>query len=287
MFSTNTILNKYKIEHELGKGKFGIVYKGINLKTHEYIAIKTESSYVDVKILKHEATILNHLYRNGCRCMPSVFWFGIYENYTCLIMNYYKCSLDSYMKSNEMNDIKINKMIAKMIEIVENIHSHYVVHRDIKPHNFMIGSDGELYLIDFGLATIYVDDNKKHIAEKKEKKEYIIGTPKYISYNIHDGCDPVRRDDLISIGYIYLIMKITIIPWDILHYMDDKSTNSSYDEMHVLNSKNQFRKNEKNWNKLSVLCSRIGDKIYNYMDYCYKLKFNNNPNYDGLKKLFI
>lgn len=287
MFSNNIILNKYKIECELGKGKFGIVYKGINLKTDEYIAIKTEASYVDVKILKHEATILNHLYRNGCRCMPSVFWFGIYENYTCLIMNYYKCSLDNYIKFNEMNDVKINKMTAKMIEIVENIHSHYVVHRDIKPHNFMIGNDGDLYLIDFGLATIYVDDNKKHIVEKKDKKEYIIGTPKYISYNIHDGCEPVRRDDLISIGYIHLIMKITILPWDILHYIDDNQNNKNYDEMHVLNSKNQFRKNEKSWNKISVLCYRIGDKIYNFMDYCYKLKFNNNPNYDGLKKLFI
>ena len=50
---------KYNIEKLLGQGKFGIVYKGRNIKTDEEVAIKTENRDIDsiYKILKYETTI--------------------------------------------------------------------------------------------------------------------------------------------------------------------------------------------------------------------------------------
>ena len=96
---TETILNsKYKIENILGKGKFGIVYKGSHLKTKKELAIKEEYSENVVKILKHETTILNYLLTHGCKSIPSVYWYGIYNHSTYLVMTYYPCSLYDFLE---------------------------------------------------------------------------------------------------------------------------------------------------------------------------------------------
>ena len=63
-------------------------------------------------------------------------------------MTYYSCSLDDYSKQHDLTKKQLNLFMAKSIELLENIHRHYVVHRDIKPHNFMIGVDKDLYIIN-------------------------------------------------------------------------------------------------------------------------------------------
>jgi len=233
------INNKYKIEEILGEGKFGKVYKGCILKSGEKVAIKMENINVPVRILKHETTIINHLYNNGCRCIPYIYWYGIHNNFTCLIMSYYRFSLDKYIRTIEITNKKINNIMVKTIELIESIHKHFIIHRDIKPQNFMLGENKELYLIDFGLANTYTDESNKHISNNL--REYIIGTPRFMSYNIHEGNEPSRRDDLISIGYMYLYFYFNNLSWDIHSPIHD----DNYCELHILNKKNIFRKDKK------------------------------------------
>lgn len=285
------INNKYRIDEMIGKGQFGTVYKGTLLKDYRPIAIKMESQNAPVRILKHETTILNHLYRNGCRCIPVVYWFGIYYSNSCLIMNYYKCSLGDYKKMHPTME-KIDVIMAKLIELLENIHKHYVVHRDIKPDNFMLDEDNELHMIDFGMASIYTDNNQ-HIPYLKGSREYVMGSHRFMSYHIHNGDEPVRRDDLISIGYIYLFFKLNELPWDNNNMQTDdyihvtEKEMSLYSELHILNYKNKIRKRKKEWLNVSPIASMCNNKIYRYLEYCYQLSFDETPNYDGLKQLFI
>lgn len=286
------ILNKYKILSEIGKGKFGVVYKGLHLRTHQEIAIKSEPTNAAVRILKHETTILNYLYKNGCRNIPFIFWFGLHNNITYLIMSYYTCSLYDYFrrmddknkqKDEETNIQKLHYYMTKIMEIIENIHCQFVVHRDIKPQNFMLDENENLFLIDFGLASIYVDENKKHIPCNETKKECILGTPKYISYYVHEGYEPVRRDDLISLGYMYIYLFQGSLPWEYPPIYGE----TEYPEIHILNEKNQFIKNKKKWENMMALCSPINEKIGRYMEYCYRLQFNSHPEYRGLQSLFL
>ena len=67
-----------------------------------------ESQETNIRILKHETTILNHLYRNGCRCIPMVYWFGVHFENTCLIMNFYK---DSVQMSKEVDFYKLGRSV--------------------------------------------------------------------------------------------------------------------------------------------------------------------------------
>jgi serine/threonine protein kinase len=86
--------------------------------------------------------------------------------------------------------------MLQSLDILETIHNSFVLHRDIKPQNFMI-REGELFLIDFGLATFYIDENGEDIPNTCSQTT-VIGTPKYLSINIHNGNDFSVHDDFIS-----------------------------------------------------------------------------------------
>lgn len=270
------IKNRYKILHKIGNGKFGTVYKGINTNTNDFIAIKTEPKNSTLKLLKNETAILKYLHEQGSRCIPIIYWFGIHENNTCLVFSYYETSLDQYIlslsKEDENLQNKYNKIMNTAINILESIHKHYVLHRDIKPQNFMI-KNGELFLIDFGLATFSIDGNGEQI-QNTGSQTTIIGTPKFMSIHIHNGSSYSNRDDMISLGYIYLWMVLRELPWEQKYYYHyDHAIEDENKHDHDLLDLNHpyylFQKEEKSWNKLENLCSTTDKNIYNYLNYYY------------------
>ena len=180
-------------------------------------------------------------------------------------------------------------IFRSIIRIVENIHASGVVHRDIKPHNFMV-KNRELVLIDFGMATFYVDQNNRHIPELETPKQHLLGTQKYISINIHYGKEYTRRDDLISVGYVYLFLCNWLF-WDRVYISTDvimENTiciNDQYPETHISHPKNICFKMSKELSNIEKCLSEITDDnshlpILEYLRYVYALGFNQTPNYD-------
>lgn len=223
--NTEIILKKYQFIEKIGQGSFGVVYKGIILKTQEIIAIKTETRICKPSFLKNETVILNYLNKEKCKGVPLVYWYGLHkiegsEGIKCLIITFYQCSLTSIFRNirdteNNSKDVlnHILFIFSQMIEIVEAIHERMVIHRDVKPENFMY-SNKQIFLIDYGMADFFdpdlIDDNQK-------KNDYIIGTPNYVSVFVHSGMQPTRRDDLISLAYVflfyYLFLKRETLEW--------------------------------------------------------------------------
>jgi len=278
----NTIINKkYQIIEKIGKGKFGIVYKGTNLKTNEIIAIKTESRSSSIKLLKNETAILKYLYDHGSRSTPIIYWYGVDNLCIYLVMSFYEISLYDYSIKTPLSVEKLDKVMSVSIHILETIHTQFVIHRDIKPQNFMISNE-EIFLIDFGFATFYIDEHGEHLRNCENKN--IIGTPKYISYNLYHGVSPSRRDDLISLGYIYLYLYCKELPWDEMKIEINKD---NYAEIEILHPKNQQRKILKSWENIEAICLQINQKIHKYLNYCYNLRYDSLPDYTELKNLFI
>lgn len=103
-----------------------------------------------------------------------------------------------------------------MLLRIENLHGKNLLHRDLKPDNFLVGihehQKGLLYLIDLGLAKSYIDPlSKEHISYKGFKS--LIGTLRYASVNTHLGFEQSRRDDLESIGYLLVYFMKGRLPW--------------------------------------------------------------------------
>lgn len=287
MNNLTKIAKKYCIEKAIGSGKFGEVYKGINDKTGEQVAIKLESPGTSMKLIKHETTILKYLYDHGCRNIPMVYWFGIWNHYSVLVMPFLEGSLYDKIKSvhKENKVVPIEKIYAIMvsaIDIIMAVHKNYIIHRDIKPQNFML-KNGELYLIDFGLATFYIDDQREHV-KNTQSGQFILGTPKYVSYNIFNGDTPSRRDDLISLGYIFIWIACGELSWD--NIIDDGSQSEIKEEGNLMHNKNRQRKILKSWENVKSICEKIDQTLFNYLNYFYNLRHEEEPNYSAIRELF-
>jgi casein kinase 1 len=274
---------RYQVLSKLGNGKFGIVFQARNTTTNETVAIKTEQVDTPAKVLKNETTLLKYLYDQGCRYSPIVYWYGVSLNTTCLVFSYYKMTLYDYLHVSAVDDQRKDEIMRTCVVILEEIHKHYVIHRDIKPQNFMI-RNGELFLIDFGLATFYIDPSGDHTPDIIS--EQLVGTPKYISFNVHCGHTASRRDDLISLGYMLFWMYFGELPWETSGLDEIEFAPHNYNDGHVLHPLNFYRKDRKSWYMLENL-SKNNKKLHRYLDYCYRIEYEGSPLYGELEKIFV
>lgn len=242
--------HKYECTKFLGKGKFGKVYVAIHRKTQHTFAMKTESLDSPMNMLKHETTILYYLSRHFCKHVPRVHWYGVTDHGTTLVMTYYEQSLYDAMQTKRFSLDHISKIWKLCLDILFSIHRECVIHRDIKPQNFML-KNGELFLIDFGLAT-FIDNSKEEI----KKKEHVLGTPKYMSIFVQSGSEPHKRDDLISLGYIVLEMAMGQLPWSNVN-ISTSFEPSTHPNTHILHPLHQEYVKEKSWERMETAFSSI------------------------------
>jgi len=266
------INKKYEVLSKIGKGQFGHVFGGKNTKTGEHVAIKMEILDSSLKLLKHETTLLNYLCSKGVKYIPFVYWYGIFLKNPTLVMPLYEQSLDEWLLQNVISKKRASEIANKMVEILDAVHKQCIIHRDIKPQNFMWKA-GNIYLIDFGLSTVYVDEHNQHIMSKNENMS-ILGTPKFVSIHVHNGVDASRRDDLISVAYIYMYMQENQhIPWE--NVQDQVETEPKYAENHILYYKNQIRKQKK---------MEVQGPLLNYL---YNLNYTETPDYGKIAELLL
>ena len=271
------INNTFKLIETIGNGNFGKVYVANNIRTHEKVAIKMESENNPNNLIKREASILNYLYRNNVNCIPKLYYYGVTDKSSCIILTLFSCNLLEYVKNNNMTNDDLYILMSNCIKNLQKIHDKNVLHRDIKPQNFMIHNN-DIYLIDFGFAYFYKDENGIH--DNKETKN-IIGSVRYTSYFNHIGEPSSRRDDLLSLGYMFLFLLEDYLIWDTTNITFPQT---NYEITSIYHPKNEYIKNKKT---LSTLKSFCNNKMISYFNHIYNLKTTSEPNYDYLINLFL
>jgi len=254
------ISNKYEVLEKIGQGCFGQIYKGRNIRTGENVAIKVEPIVNQTKLLKNETKIYQYLAQG--QGIPQVKWFGVDAKNNYMVVTLLGDSLSDVVKKKGAFSLEdVLKIGKQLLERLQYVHKMGLIHRDVKPDNFLMGKDNVIFLIDFGLCKNYVV-SEKHIENKCLSK--IMGTPSFISVNVHNLNQPSRRDDLESMVYVLLYLY-----FGDLHWMDCRDLDE------IKTKKIELIENDK-----------IPKIIRDILFYTRGLDYDENPNYKCILKLF-
>ena len=267
------LFKKYKVKKKLGEGAFGNVYLGQAISNNAYVAIKTELRKIIKPILESEAFLLYSIAGPG---IPEVKSFGKTKKYNILVEPLLGKSLfDIFAENHKSMSLSDACLIGKqVIDRIQWVHSKYIVHRDIKPDNFLIGRNDPnvLYLIDFGLSKKYRSTTTgKHIRFGFTGK--LTGTVRFASCNALRGGEQSRRDDIESIGYMIIYFLKKRLPWQSI-------TGNKKMERYL-----KIYKMKKNIAP-EKLCEGLPHEMAEYINYAKNLEFEQEPDYKYLKKLF-
>ena len=266
------LFKKYLVIKKIDEGSFGSIYLSQNIQTKEKVAIKIENRKTENPLLEREAYILFYLQGPG---LPEIKTFGKTKDLFILIQNLLGPSLANLLdKHSIVFTIKDICMLSiQMIERLEYIHLKNYIHRDIKPHNFLMGIDDPdiLYLIDFGLSKKYRSKKGKHI--KFSINNNITGTPRYCSINGLRGAEQSRRDDLESLFYVIIYFFRGNLPWQNLKI---KSRQERFNRINYLKKNISYK----------ILCKNLPQELYNFGTYIKHLKFEEDPDYNFLRNCF-
>ena len=197
-------IGPYKIESLLTKGGMSLLYLGVHPETKETLAIKVLSpSYVThpeaaTRFLK-EAQII------GLASHPNIvklYGQGEWEGGLYIAMEFIRgISLTQFIIQHSFSLKKCIDIILQVAHALLHLHTNGVIHRDLKPENILITEDGEIKVIDFGIAQLHEE------AEPKAKRAQILGTPSYMS--------PEQREDPSKVTFSSDIYSLGVIAYEL------------------------------------------------------------------------
>jgi len=207
----STFAGRYQIVEKLGKGGMGKVYRVVDKKLDEEVALKLIEPEIafDRKTIERFSKELKFarkiIHKNVGRMYELMEDEGRY-----FITMEYVSGQDLKGLIRQTGQLTIGKSISIAKQVCEGLaeaHKLGVVHRDLKPHNIMIDKEGNARIMDFGIA-------RSLDAEGVTDAKVIIGTPKYMSPEQVEGEAADQRSDIYSLGIILYEMVTEKTPFD-------------------------------------------------------------------------
>ena len=165
-------LEKYEMKDKLGSGAAGEVYRAINKTTRVEVAIKRmllekqqrkDLIITEIQVMKdmHFASIVNYI-----ECY-------LYERELWIVMEYLEGgALTDIVLETVMDESQMATVTKECLLALDYLHSHNIIHRDVKSDNVLVGMRGEVKLTDFGFCAEVNAD---------EKRCTVVGTPYWMS----------------------------------------------------------------------------------------------------------
>lgn len=258
MYESGTrILDKYVLRECIGSGAFGEVWSADSVSTGEPVAVKMERIQGNpAPTLQYESRVLQLL--QGTLGIPKLRYFGRKDemNGIFMVTDLLGPSLETLATSPRLDlnehalkhppphhEEFISDIGRQMMQRLRSVHCRGMLHRDVKPDNFLFARTPELdlskraahqsapvpvpllHLIDFGMAKRI---RKEGVRDVPVPGFSLIGSARYASVFAHCGEPLGRRDDLISMMYsLIYVARGGALPWqnyeerDIYHIKDN------------------------------------------------------------------
>jgi serine/threonine protein kinase len=193
-----TLAARYEILDTLGEGGMGMVYRVRDRETSEILALKLLRPEIArdpamMERFKNEILLAHRItHKNVCR----IYDFNRVGDLAYFTMEYVDGeSLRAYLKrAGKLTPERTIDLARQIAAGLTEAHAQGVVHRDLKPENVMLGRDGLVKLLDFGIARALGSDTAT--------TRTIMGTPEYMAPEQSQGKPVDQRVDLYALGLI-------------------------------------------------------------------------------------
>lgn len=200
--SGQVLFARFRLERLLGKGAMGEVWLAQDTRLSQLIALKflPESTLGDKEALQGLAKETRRSRELTHPHIVRVHDFESDERTGAIAMEYVDGDSLASLRQGQPGGFfevrAISQWVRQLCEALDYAHVHaHIVHRDLKPANIMIGRQGDLKVMDFGISA--------SIADSESKRSMLVGvsgTPLYMSPQQRNGERPSERDDIYSLG---------------------------------------------------------------------------------------
>ena len=208
----DVVLSTYVIERQLGRGGMGAVYLGRDDVSGQRVAIKV----LPAALAKEQG--IRDRFVQEARALAALDHPGIVPLITFaqdgedrfLVMKYVSGrSLDAHIDEHRVLSCdEARRILREVVTALGYAHDHGVVHRDIKPANVVVGDDGRIVVVDFGIARQL--EGEKRLTQTG----MLMGTPQYMSPEQIQGRNVDGRGDLYACGLVLFEMLSGRPPFD-------------------------------------------------------------------------
>jgi serine/threonine-protein kinase len=205
-----TLSNRYEVIERIGGGGMAIVYRGRDILLNRMVAIKVlRQQFVNdeefIKRFRREAQAAASLSHPN---IVSVYDVGQEDEIHFIVMEYIEgINLNDKIKSEAPLPVAEAVHIASQIcDALGHAHQHQVIHRDIKPHNILIGPNGRVKVTDFGIARAATSTDVTQTGA-------VLGSVHYFSPEHAKGVAQGPASDLYSLGIVLYQMLTNQLPF--------------------------------------------------------------------------
>jgi serine/threonine protein kinase/lipopolysaccharide biosynthesis regulator YciM len=205
-----TTIGFYELQEKIGAGGMGEVYKAIDTRLNRRVALKFISELVEDdqtakrQLVKEAQAVAALEHPNIC----AVHGIEQTNEHHFIVMQYIEGKTLAEIIEKEPVSVEDFKSLARQIlTAVAFAHSHGIIHRDLKPGNIMLTTEGQIKVLDFGLAKVInqkqTPDGGTNNKSNFSQNGLIIGTVSYMSPEQLRGEKIDFQSDIFSVGIIF------------------------------------------------------------------------------------